>query len=66
MQNGFLSSLPFLIMWIVALLSGWLSDYLVQKETFSVTTIKKIFTTVGKSRLTFWFFLIEKCDKFIV
>ncbi|XP_065213100.1 putative inorganic phosphate cotransporter [Planococcus citri] len=46
-QNGLLSSLPFMIMWIVALFSGWLSDYLVQMECFSLTTIRKIFTTVA-------------------
>lgn len=46
-QNGSLSALPFLTMWFFAIISGWLSDFLVMKQYFSITKIRKIFTTVA-------------------
>lgn len=47
-QNGVMSSLPFLLMWLTAIMAGWLSDYLVARNVFSVTVIRKVFTTIGK------------------
>ncbi|XP_017300224.1 putative inorganic phosphate cotransporter isoform X3 [Diaphorina citri] len=46
-KNGVLSSLPFLLMWLTAIVAGWFSDYLVSKNIFSVTVIRKIFTTIA-------------------
>lgn len=58
-QNGIWSALPFLIMWVVALISGFLSDFLVEKQVFSLTTIRKVFTTVG----AFFQFIISQPNK---
>ena len=30
-ENGIWSSLPYLVMWVVSMFSGWLCDWLVQK-----------------------------------
>ncbi|XP_046663298.1 putative inorganic phosphate cotransporter isoform X2 [Homalodisca vitripennis] len=46
-QNGFLSSLPFLVMWFTALFSGWLSDFLLAHKVINVTLLRKIFTTIA-------------------
>ncbi|CAB0004837.1 unnamed protein product [Nesidiocoris tenuis] len=46
-QNGILSSLPFLVMWFTALGSGVLSDYLLKKKVWTVNTARKAFTTVA-------------------
>ncbi|XP_054284537.1 putative inorganic phosphate cotransporter isoform X1 [Macrosteles quadrilineatus] len=46
-QNGFLSSLPFLVMWFTALFSGWLCDFLLARNIISVTICRKTFTTIA-------------------
>lgn len=44
-QTGLRSALPYLAMWIVAIFSGILVDWLLSKKVFSVTNTRKIFTT---------------------
>lgn len=46
-QTGLRSALPYLAMWIVAILSGILVDWLLSKKVFSVTSTRKIFTTIA-------------------
>lgn len=46
-QNGFLSALPFLVMWFTAMGAGWLSDFLLIRKCLSVTAARKIFTTIA-------------------
>uniref|UniRef100_A0A8D8VGA0 Sialin n=1 Tax=Cacopsylla melanoneura TaxID=428564 RepID=A0A8D8VGA0_9HEMI len=46
-KNGVMSSLPFLLMWLTAIVAGWFSDVLVSKNVFSVTIIRKAFTTIA-------------------
>ncbi len=46
-QDGFLSSLPFLIGFVVGVGSGFLADYL-RRGFFSTTATRKIFNTAGK------------------
>ncbi|XP_055470497.1 sodium-dependent phosphate transport protein 4 isoform X2 [Psammomys obesus] len=45
-QNGFLSSLPFLVAWTIGILGGQLADFLLSKN-FSVVTVRKTVTTLG-------------------
>ncbi|KAL1117414.1 hypothetical protein AAG570_004740 [Ranatra chinensis] len=46
-QNGILSALPFLVMWLTAMGSGALSDFLLSRKLFTVTVLRKIFTTLA-------------------
>lgn len=49
LQNGVLSSLPFIGRFVGAIGSGILADNLMTKELLSVTTTRKIFHASGKS-----------------
>ncbi|TKS88860.1 Sialin H(+)/nitrate cotransporter H(+)/sialic acid cotransporter [Collichthys lucidus] len=46
-SNGFLSALPYLGAWLFATLSGVVADLLIEREVFSVTAVRKIFTLTG-------------------
>ncbi|XP_036044362.1 sodium-dependent phosphate transport protein 4 [Onychomys torridus] len=45
-DNGFLSSLPFFIAWVVGILGGQLADFLLSKN-FRLITVRKIITILG-------------------
>jgi hypothetical protein len=42
-----LSAVPYLSFWLFTLLSGILSDKIIQSKKLSKTTVRKIFNTVG-------------------
>lgn len=44
---GLYSSLPYLLMWVVSLSSGVLSDYLIGNKKLSIGAARKIFTAIG-------------------
>uniref|UniRef100_A0A1B6C9M9 Major facilitator superfamily (MFS) profile domain-containing protein n=1 Tax=Clastoptera arizonana TaxID=38151 RepID=A0A1B6C9M9_9HEMI len=44
-QNGFRSALPYAAMWITAIISGCLVDWILSKKILSVTNTRKVFTT---------------------
>ncbi|XP_075225441.1 putative inorganic phosphate cotransporter isoform X2 [Lycorma delicatula] len=46
-QNGFLSAAPYLVMWIAALISGWIVDWLINVKQYSVTFVRKLFITIA-------------------
>ncbi|KAG7219322.1 hypothetical protein INR49_003440 [Caranx melampygus] len=46
-QNGFLSALPYLGSWLCSTLSGVVADSLIERRTFSVTFVRKLFTLTG-------------------
>ncbi|KAE8743199.1 hypothetical protein FOCC_FOCC011227 [Frankliniella occidentalis] len=46
-DNGILSSLPFLSMWISSIVLSAFGDYILSKGVVSNTTLRKVFTTVG-------------------
>lgn len=46
-ENGLWSSLPYIVMWIVSMFSGWLCDLLIQKGIIRTTAARKIFTTIA-------------------
>lgn len=52
-ENGFYNALPFLAMWIVAQLTGFLSDFMITKGIMSITNVRKFFTIFGKSCMSF-------------
>ncbi|KAL1784367.1 sodium-dependent phosphate transport protein 4 isoform X1 [Sigmodon hispidus] len=45
-DNGFLSSLPFFVAWVVGILGGLLADFLLSKN-FRLIIVRKIITTLG-------------------
>ncbi|XP_070312354.1 sodium-dependent phosphate transport protein 1 isoform X2 [Odocoileus virginianus] len=46
-ENGLLSSLPPLFAWIFAVLAGYMADIFQTRNTFSLITIRKLFTSLG-------------------
>lgn len=47
-ENGLWSALPYIVMWIVSLGSGWICDWVIKKKYMSVSRARKFFTTIGK------------------
>lgn len=47
-ENGFFNALPFLAMWIVAQLTGFVSDFIISRGYMSITNVRKFFTIFGK------------------
>ncbi|CAG9812519.1 unnamed protein product [Phaedon cochleariae] len=45
--NGLWSSLPYLVMWLVSMGSGWLCDWLVAEGYMRLTFARKFFTTIA-------------------
>ncbi|XP_035775354.1 putative inorganic phosphate cotransporter isoform X1 [Anopheles albimanus] len=46
-DNGLYSSLPYLVMWIVSLSTGVLSDWLITSGRMTITFGRKLFTTIA-------------------
>lgn len=46
-QNGVLSALPYLVMWLVSILLGYAADKIQQKELVGITNLRKILATIG-------------------
>ncbi|KAG4078473.1 hypothetical protein HA402_009185 [Bradysia odoriphaga] len=46
-ENGLYSSLPYLLMWIVSISTGFLSDFLIVRNYLSITNARKVFTAVA-------------------
>lgn len=46
-SNGLWSSLPYLVMWIVSITTGFLGDWLIKKRYISITNSRKLFTTIA-------------------
>lgn len=49
LQNSWLSALPYLGQWITSVISGIVADVLYQKTKLTVTTVRKIMTTLGRN-----------------
>uniref|UniRef100_Q5SZ93 Sodium-dependent phosphate transport protein 4 n=1 Tax=Mus musculus TaxID=10090 RepID=NPT4_MOUSE len=47
-DNGFLSSLPFIVAWVLGILGGWLADFLLSKN-FRLITVRKFITLLGNA-----------------
>jgi MFS transporter, ACS family, solute carrier family 17 (sodium-dependent inorganic phosphate cotransporter), member 5 len=48
LQNGILSALPYLAMYVMTFPLGFMSDYALSKKWLNVTTARKISNTIGK------------------
>lgn len=46
---GFYASAPFLVMWIVCIGTGFLSDWMISTDRMTVTKARKLFTAVAAS-----------------
>lgn len=53
-QNGVWSSVPYIVMWISSLGSGWLCDFLVRRKIMGLTFSRKFFTSVGKFHINYY------------
>lgn len=46
-KNGHIASLPYLLMWIVTVFTGFLSDYLIKRKCLGITFSRKLYTTIS-------------------
>lgn len=47
-KNGLYTSLPYVALWMVALCTGFLSDFLIKRKYLGITNSRKVFTSIGK------------------
>ncbi|XP_031618756.1 putative inorganic phosphate cotransporter isoform X2 [Contarinia nasturtii] len=46
-KNGMYTSLPYVVLWIVALCTGFLSDFLIKRRYLGITFSRKLFTSIA-------------------
>ncbi|KAF2903420.1 hypothetical protein ILUMI_02773 [Ignelater luminosus] len=46
-QSGIWASIPYLVMWIVSMTSGWFCDWLIVRGHMRITFARKFFTTIA-------------------
>ncbi|XP_055295735.1 putative inorganic phosphate cotransporter isoform X2 [Sitodiplosis mosellana] len=46
-KNGLYTSVPYVVLWIVALFTGVLSDYLIKRKYLGITNSRKLFTSIA-------------------
>lgn len=46
-DNGYVSSLPYLVMWFCSLASSWLADWMITRNVMSRTNVRKLGTTIA-------------------
>ncbi|XP_072107188.1 sialin isoform X1 [Mobula birostris] len=46
-ENGLLSALPYLFCWILMISVGMIADYLIKKQNWTVSTVRKLCTLIG-------------------
>ena len=51
-----MSSIPYLICWILLICSSFLADYIVTKKVLKILTVRKIFTTLSKILFIYFLF----------
>jgi hypothetical protein len=56
-SNGLVSSLPYLGLWIITLLSGRTADVFISKGILSITNTRRLFNTLGL--LMPWLYLLH-------
>lgn len=61
-KNGLYTSLPYCLMWIVGICTGFLSDYLIKRNLLGITNSRKLFTSIGKCSL-FMKTIVEQYNK---
>lgn len=48
-QNGLLSSLPYLTMWVMSLVMSAIADWLLVRNILTVLQVRRVFTSIGES-----------------
>lgn len=43
--------MPHLLMWVFAILTGWLSDYLISNDKLGILQQRRLFSTIGNKKL---------------
>uniref|UniRef100_A0A6P7F7L5 Inorganic phosphate cotransporter n=1 Tax=Diabrotica virgifera virgifera TaxID=50390 RepID=A0A6P7F7L5_DIAVI len=46
-DNGIWNSIPYLVMWICSMFSGWLCDFLITRKYLKITFARKLFTIIS-------------------
>lgn len=46
-ENGIYTALPYLVMWVVSVTTGFLSDCLINRRCLTITGARKWFTGIG-------------------
>lgn len=46
-KNGLYTAIPFLVMWVVSVSTGFLSDFLITRNYCTITGARKWFTGIG-------------------
>lgn len=47
-QNGTLSSLPYLAMWIFSIVISWIADWMISSDRFNHTRTRKVINSIGQ------------------
>eukprot|EP00058_Branchiostoma_floridae_P006270 XP_002591758.1 hypothetical protein BRAFLDRAFT_83531 [Branchiostoma floridae] len=58
-QDGFLSALPYLCMWLVQVLGGQLADKLREQQLLSTAAVRKLFNSLGKLKVKSTFYSLR-------
>lgn len=46
-KNGLYTSLPYVVLWCVAICTGFLSDFLIRRKYLGITNSRKLFTSIA-------------------
>ncbi|TRY68802.1 hypothetical protein TCAL_04672 [Tigriopus californicus] len=63
--NGFLSALPYLLMWLFSIPMGFLADFMISKKGFSIVFVRKFFNSIaffGPTLGLIWLAFV-RCDR---
>ncbi len=65
LQNGFLSALPYFLMWICSMPMGLIADWLIQSKRLSTKNVRRLFNCIGHygSALGLLGLAFTGCDK---
>uniref|UniRef100_V5GIW1 Sialin n=1 Tax=Anoplophora glabripennis TaxID=217634 RepID=V5GIW1_ANOGL len=66
-ENGLWSSVPYIVMWLVSMSSGWLCDWLINKGYMGITFARKFFTTIASLGPAIFIMVASYsgCDKYL-
>jgi MFS transporter, ACS family, solute carrier family 17 (sodium-dependent inorganic phosphate cotransporter), other len=54
LQNGLLSSIPYIAQWVTSILASILADRLISKRIMTVTAVRKSYAIIGEiNQITF-------------
>lgn len=59
-ENGTLSALPYLAMWLFSMFISVVADYMISSERFTHTSTRKIINSIGKYKILISFILFNR------